>query len=219
MYSSLQHSSQSYNALSCHSTGKKYPISSHIFVSNLASSYACFPTSITQLTEPKTYKQAVKIIEWQNAMAAKIEALEKNNTWVLTSLPPGKNTVGCKWVFRIKYKSDGSIERDKARLVAKGYTQEEGLDYFETFSSVTKLTTVRTLLAVASSKNWHLHQLDVNNAFLHGDLPEEVYMLHPPGYWQAIDNRVCKLTRSLYGLKQASRQWFSKFTTSLLDFG
>jgi hypothetical protein len=102
-------------------------------------------------------------------MAHEITALEQNHTWVVTTLLAGKHLIGCKWVYKIKYKADGSIERYKARLVAKGYTQSEGLDYHETFSPVAKMTTVRTLLAMVAAKHWFLHQLDVNNAFLHGD--------------------------------------------------
>lgn len=112
-------------------------------------------------------------------MAKEIEALEANNTWTITSLPPGKYPIGCKWVYKVKYHAYGTIEMYKARLVTKGYTQKVGLDYHETFGLVAKLVTVRCILAIAAVKGWHLHQLDVNNAF-HGDLDEEVYMNIPP---------------------------------------
>ncbi|KAL6342717.1 hypothetical protein AAG906_013123 [Vitis piasezkii] len=114
-------------------------------------------------------------------MQHELTALELNKTWELVTLPKNKRTIGCKWVFKVKYKADGTIERHKARLVAKGYTQQKDLDFFDTFSPVAKITSIRLLLAVAAVKQWHLHQLDVNNAFLHGDLHEEVYMELPPG--------------------------------------
>lgn len=120
--------------------------------------------------------------KWQEAMAAEIVALEANNTWTLTRLPASKNPFGCKWDYKIKYKTDGSIERYKARLVAKGFTQKEGVDYIETFSLVAKMVFVKVLLVVAAIKGWFLGQLDVNNAFLHGDLDEEVYMALSLGF-------------------------------------
>lgn len=155
-------------------------------------------------------------------MKVELDALALNNTWSSVDLPSGKTPIGCKWVYKIKYHADGSIERHKARLLAKGYTQLEGVDYFETFSPVAKLTTVRVLLALAAAKDWFLEQLDVNNAFLHGDLSEEVYMTLPPGLSSStsdLSNNVCRLHKSLYGLKQASRQWNHKLTHTLLSLG
>jgi hypothetical protein len=153
---------------------------------------------------------------WKNAINSELTALVKNKTWTMTKLPPHKKTIGCKWVFKLKLHADGSIERHKARLVAKGYTQTEGIDYIDTFSPVVKMTTVRTFMAIAAIQNWPLFQLDVNTAFLHGDLHEEVYMQPPPGLHLDQPDLVCKLQRSLYGLKQASRQWNAKLTETLI---
>ena len=153
-------------------------------------------------------------------MAVELTALADNNTWSLTSLPLGKHPIDCKWVYKVKLKVDGTLERYKAKLVAKVYTQQEDLDYLETFSPVAKFSTVRTLLAVASAQQWSLIQLDINNAFLHGDLTKEVYMELPPGYpSKGEPNLVCRLNKSLYGLKQASRQWFARFSATIIKQG
>lgn len=152
-------------------------------------------------------------------MDTELQALEANQSWSMVSLPPGQRPIGCKWVFKIKYKSDGTIDRYKACLVAKGFTQHEGIDYKETFAPVAKLTTVRCLLTVVAVRNWPLHQMDVQNAFLHGDLHEEVYMLPPPGSRRHGERLVCRLHKSLYRLKQASRSWFQKFHSAIRDIG
>ncbi|KAL4366882.1 hypothetical protein GQ457_05G017780 [Hibiscus cannabinus] len=186
---------------------------------NVSPKHLSYVSNVEILKEPKTYNQAILHDSWKTAMKEEIIALENNHTWDLVSLPPGKQTIGCKWVFRTKLKSDGSLERYKARLVAKGYTQQLGIDYIDTFSPVAKLTTIRTILAVAASKNWCLQQLDINNAFLHGYLQEEVYMQPPPGYTDKNSGLVCKLKKSLYGLKQASRKWNERLTSALLDQG
>ena len=145
-------------------------------------------------------------------MRSKLQALQTNGTWTLTSLLAGKTSIGCRWVYKIKHRSDGPIERYKARLVAKGFTQLEGVDYKDTFSPNAKIITVSCLIALAAARRWSLHQLDVNNALFLDDLHEELYMSLPPRLLrQGEDNLVCRLHKSLYGLKQASRQWFSKF--------
>ncbi|GJY18251.1 helicase and polymerase-containing protein TEBICHI, partial [Tanacetum coccineum] len=151
-------------------------------------------------------------------MNNEITALESNHTWELTTLPPFKHPIGHKWVFGIKY--DETVDKYKARVVAKRYNQQEGIDYTETFTPVAKMVTVRTLLAISTINNWFVHQLDINNSFLHGDLNEEVYMIVPSGYKRPLPpNTVCRLKKSLYGLKQANRQWFIKLTTLLLSIG
>ena len=201
------------------SSGMAYPISNSVSYSHLSPSHSRFTLSITTQTEPKTYAEACKSASWIQAMKSEITALEDTGTWQIVDLPPNVKPIGCRWVYKIKYKSDGSIERFKARLVAKGYNQIEGLDYSDTFSPVAKLTTIRLVLALASIHNWHLHQLDVNNAFLHGTLHEDVYMVIPPGVHTTKSNQVCKLVKSLYGLKQASRQWYERLTSLLIQHG
>ena len=153
-------------------------------------------------------------------MNVEMEALEKNKTWELVKLPAGKKPVGCKWVYTVKYRADGSIERYKARLVAKGYTQTYGIDYLETFAPVAKMNTVRILLSLAANYGWDLQQFDVKNAFLHGELEEEIYMEVPPGYGNNLAaHTVCKLKKVLYGLKQSPRAWFGRFARVMMAMG
>ncbi|KAH9741647.1 protein kinase domain-containing protein [Citrus sinensis] len=136
------------------------------------------------------------------------------------NLPSEKKIVGCKWVFTVKHKADGSIERFKASLVAKGYTQTYGIDYQETFAPVAKMNSIRVLLSLVANLEWPLQQLDVKNAFLHGDLEEEVYMDPPLGFENMFERgKVCKLEKSLYGLKQSPRAWFDRFTRFILKCG
>ncbi|CAL2277084.1 unnamed protein product [Prunus armeniaca] len=154
-----------------------------------------------------------------DAMNVEMDALNKNKTWDLVPLPQGKKAVGCIWVFTLKHKAYSSIDRYKARLVAKGYTQTYGVDYLETFAPVAKLNTLRVLLSLATNHDWPLSQFDVKNAFLHGDLKEEIYMDLPPGISVTFQEGVmCKLRKSLYGLKQSPIAWFGRFATSMKKF-
>jgi histone deacetylase 1/2 len=170
--------------------------------------------------EPTSVEQALRDDRWVAAMDSEHQALMRNRTWHLVPRPRGKNIIGCKWVYKIKRKSDGGIDRYKARLVAKGYKQRYGIDYEDTFSPVVKAATIRLILSLAVSRDWCLRQLDVQNAFLHGVLEEEVYMNQPPGY---VDDKhpdyVCKLDKALYGLKQAPRAWYAKLCGKLQALG
>ncbi|GJU74164.1 ribonuclease H-like domain-containing protein, partial [Tanacetum coccineum] len=154
-----------------------------------------FIANINMSFEPKSYKEAVLDKNWVQAMNDEIEALHENNSWDLVELPKNRKATGSKWVYKIKHTSTGEIDRYKDRLVAKGFNQREGIDYEETFSLVVKMGTVRCLISLAIQKGWCLFQLDVNNAFLYGNLDEDVYMLPPPGYFDKNETKVCKLKR------------------------
>ncbi|KAM7465035.1 hypothetical protein LguiB_012597 [Lonicera macranthoides] len=165
------------------------------------SDYECYLFALLSLHEPSSYREASADPQWQQAMSEELDALQKTQTWVLTDLPTGKSVVGCRWIYKIKTKADGSVDRYKARLVAKGYTQEYGIDYEETFAPVARMTTVRTLISVASIRHWTIHQMDVKNAFLHGDLQEEVYMQPPPGFLMPLDKFVSLVELSMVSNK------------------
>ena len=135
-------------------------------------------------------------------------------------MPKGKKAVGCRWVYTIKYRASGTIERYKARLVAQGYTQTYGVDYSKTFSPVAKIDSIRVLFSIATDKDWPLHQFNVKNAFLHGKIEEEVYTKAPPGFSDEYNpEEGCKLNKALYSLKQSPRAWFGRFTTAMMKFG
>ena len=150
------HCNQVSSVMPTPSPHSSHPLSSHVSYQHLSSSYRTFCCAISSIVEPTFYYQAMTDPKWQEAMTAEIAALEANNTSTLTPFPTGKKPIGCKWVYKVKYKADGSIERYKARLVAKGFTQKEGVDYFETFSPVAKMVSVKVLLAVATIKGWFL---------------------------------------------------------------
>ena len=148
---------------------------------NLTKMARAFEAALYEEEEiPQSAEEAMKHKKWREAMLTEMKALMKNNTWVKGKLPDGVKTVGCRWVFMIKRRPDGTIERYKARLVAKGYTQTYGVDYDETFSPVAKINTVRVLFSIAANKDWPLHQFDVTNAFQHGELPKPAFMESPP---------------------------------------
>jgi histone deacetylase 1/2 len=170
--------------------------------------------------EPCSLSEALDHPQWRQAMNEEYDALIKNKTWHLVPHTSQKNIIDCKWVYRIKRCSDGSIDRYKARLVAKGFKQRYGIDYEDTFSPVVKVATIRIVLAISVSRGWSLRQLDVKNAFLHGVLEEEVYMKQPPGYADPhAPHHICKLDKALYGLKQAPRAWFSRLSSKLHALG
>lgn len=153
-------------------------------------------------------------------MTAEYQALITNNTWDLVRPPPNANIVVGKWIFRHKLRSDGTLDRYKARWVLRNFSQERGVDFDETFSLVVKPATIRVILSIALSLNWHVQQLDVKNAFLHGTLNEVVYCWQPIGFIDdSRPDHACCLNRSLYGLKQAPRAWYQRFASHIATNG
>ena len=161
--------------------------------------------------EPKSIEEAMEdenAVHWKKACDDEIASLAKNETWDLVQLPKGKSTVGCKWVLKKKRGANGEVNRYKARLVAQGFTQRKGIDYREVFSPVVRYSSIRTLLAIANQYDMEIHQMDVISAYLNGVLEEEIYMKQPPGYVDPKNpTKVCRLRKSLYGLKQSARCW------------
>ena len=195
-----------------------YPLTNYISDDQFSPAHQVFLAAVVAGVEPTSHKQAMNDPRWTNAMGSEVDALEVNRTWDIVDLPPCKVAINNKWVYKIKFNFDGTVERYKARLVACGNRQVEGEDYNETFAPVVKMSTVRSLLRIVAGRNWEAHQMDVHNAFLHGDLEEKVYMKLPVGFQHSDPTKVCRLRKSLYGLKQPSRCWFAKLTDALTKF-
>ncbi|GJU87594.1 zinc finger, CCHC-type containing protein [Tanacetum coccineum] len=173
--------------------------------------------------DPRTYNEAMQSRDaafWKEAIDDEIGSIIENNTWVLSDLPPCCKPLGCKWIIKRKIKVNGTIDKFKARLVIQGFRQKEGIDYFDTYAPVARITTIRLLLALAAIHNLVIHQMDVKTAFLNGNLDKEVYMKQPVGFvMPGYEHKLCKLVKSLYGLKQAPKQWHHKFDEVVLSSG
>jgi Reverse transcriptase (RNA-dependent DNA polymerase) len=177
---------------------------------------------LAAIEDGMTYKEAITSSEstkWREAIRSEMESLKENHTWDLVTLPKDRKAIGCKWIFK-KKDLPGGENKFKARLVAKGFSQVEGIDYDETFAPVMKYQSLRILMALANEERMHVHQMDVTTAFLYGELQEEIFMLQPEGQVKVGEEElVCKLKKSLYGLKQSPRCWNHKIHTFLLSLG
>jgi len=180
----------------------------------------CFLADLTaQPLKPSSYRQALRLPHWKTTMQAEMDALHANHTKTLVPKTPYMNLISSKWVFKVKTQPDGTIDRYKG-LMARGFTQLLGLDYDETFSPVVQLGTIRLILNIDLSHGWRIRQLDVSNAFLHGNLHERVYLAQPPGFEDhAPPHHVYLLHKALYGLKQAPRAWYMKFINYIQQMG
>ncbi|KAK1617656.1 hypothetical protein QYE76_023173 [Lolium multiflorum] len=178
---------------------------------------------IGKMEDPTSYKEAIKSLnssKWQVAMEDELKSMGSNDVWYLVEVPNGAKRVGCKWVYKTKYDPKGNIERFKARLVAKGFTQREGIDYNETFSPVSSKDSFRIVVVLVAHFDVELHQMGVKTSFLNGDLNENVYMTQPEGFVvEGKEHLACRLKKSIYGLKLASRQWYLKFDKIIRTFG
>lgn len=170
--------------------------------------------------EPMNVDAALKDPSWFEAMKKEFQALVDNQTWILVPASSDMKIISNKWVFQVKTCADGSLDKLKARLVARGFEQMAGVDFLETFSHVVKSATLRIVFSLAATKGWYVQQIDVNNAFLNGDLEITIFMQQPAGFIDTTHpNYVCKLQKSLYGLKQAPRAWYNKLKGCLLELG
>jgi hypothetical protein len=169
--------------------------------------------------EPRSHSEAVKSSLWKEAIDKELASHASNGTWTFVKLPAGRKAIGSKWVFKIKLKADGTVERAKARLTAKGFAQREGVDYHETFAPVLHYKTLRVVLALVAAEDYELQQLDVETAFLNATVTEDLYMQVPEGVTDAPPGTVCKLVKALYGIKQAPHAWNGDIDNTLLELG
>ena len=173
--------------------------------------------------DPLTIEEALPALDslkWKEAIKEELDSIIKNDVWELVELPKNRKAIGSKWILKRKFKCDGSIEKYKARLVAKGFTQKPGIDYEETYSPVAKFTSIRILMSIVAVLDLELYQMNVKIVFLNGELKEEIFMQQRDGYKvKGQENKVYKLKKSLYGLKQASRQWYYTFHNAIVKFG
>ena len=179
-----------------------------------------FQCATAHAAEPSSYKKALESPDkdkWIDAMQEEFQSLEEMGTWKMVDIPKGRKIVGCKWVFKAKIGVDGEVICYKAHLVAKGYTQIYGIDFEETHAPVTRLESIRALLALAAHHDWEVRQIDVKTTYLYGDLDEEIYMAIPEGI-EAPPGKCYQLLKALYGLKQAGRQWYLKLKEVLTQF-
>lgn len=201
---------------------RRYPLRERKAVDRYGCNVMCAMESVIN-DDPLTVEEALARSDgdlWQKAMDEELKSLKENQTWKLVDLPADKKPIQCKWVFKIKKDSDGKVTKYKARLVAKGFTQVRGIDYGETYSPVVRSSTLRMLFSLAVEYNWFIDQWDVTTAFLYGKIKEDIYMRQPKGaVTSGQETKVCKLQRSLYGLKQASNAWFNELDKEMLALG
>jgi hypothetical protein len=171
-------------------------------------------------SEPSCYEEASSQLVWRDAMMEEYQSIMKNDVWDIVPRPGRKFAMTSKWIYKLKHTADGSIEKHKAIFVARGFSQVEGIHYEETFSPVAQYTSIRTIIALATSMGWKLHQMDVRTTFLNGEIEEEVYFEQPDGFViHEKQSHVCRLKMALYGIKQPPRAWYTRIDGNLMIFG
>jgi hypothetical protein len=170
--------------------------------------------------EPTTFEEVAQKGQWKEAMAEEHQSIMKNEVWEIVPRPKEKSVVTSKWVYKIKHATDRSMDKYKARFVARGFSQKEGEDYDETFAPVVRYTSIKVVISLVASMGWNIHQMDVKTTFLNGVIEEEVYIEQPQGFEvHSRDTHVCRLKKSLYGLKQALRAWYARMDNYLTRLG